>query len=187
QPSQPVTVALSTAQLFTVAGAALDLHQIPVYLQLLCSTRKSGSIWSRVQFTPSRQNVNRWLDGQNANRWLDIQNLIAEVLKLERLSQLAGAHQLHNCLQIVALFTGYPQLFTLDRHLHLNIAILNQFNDFFRHLFIDTLLDTDMTGNKFTVTFFFFNLETADIQLQLTGFSSKNIKQLHHLLVGFSS
>src|SRR5690606_12064209 len=81
-PSHPVTVALSTAQLFTVAGAALDLHQIPVYLQLLCSTRKSGSIWSRVQFTPSRQNVNRWLDGQK---------LVAEVFKLERLSQLAGA------------------------------------------------------------------------------------------------
>ena len=84
-----MTVALITVQLFTVAGAALDLHQIPVYLQLLCSTRKSGSIWSRVQFTPSRQNVNRWLDGQN---------LVAEVFKLERLSQLAGAHQLHNGL-----------------------------------------------------------------------------------------
>jgi hypothetical protein len=62
-PSHLLTVALNTVQLFTVAGAALEYHQIPVYLQLSAAPEKAAPRWSRVQFSPRSEKVNSNPDG----------------------------------------------------------------------------------------------------------------------------
>ncbi|CCT33368.1 hypothetical protein SA15_3011 [Salmonella enterica subsp. enterica serovar Agona str. 15.H.03] len=46
--------------------------------------------------------MNGWRQGSIRHN-----NLIAEVFELERLAQIAAAHQRHRCLQIVAGFTGH--------------------------------------------------------------------------------
>ncbi len=51
--------------------------------------------------------------------------------ELERLSQVATAHQRHHRLQIVARFTGDANLFALNLRLHLQLAVFDQLDDFF--------------------------------------------------------
>ncbi len=75
--------------------------------------------------------------------------LVAEVFELERLSQIATAHQRHHRLQIVAGLTGHADLFTLNLGLHFQLAVFDQFNDLLLHRAFNALLQLRFQQTRF--------------------------------------
>ena len=66
--------------------------------------------------------------------------LIAEVFKLEWLTEIAATHQRHHGLQVITGFSGHADLFTLDLRLHFELTVFDKLNDFFLYRALNPLL-----------------------------------------------
>ncbi len=110
--------------------------------------------------------------------------LVAEVFELERLSQIATAHQRHHRLQIVAGLTGHADLFTLNLGLHFQLAVFDQFNDLLLHRAFNALLQLRFNKPGFTAVHDIFRyVEGGAFNAALEQLGAQDIQQLVHLEV----
>ena len=68
-------------------------------------------------------------------------NSVAEVGELEGLPQLGATYQRHHLLQIIALLAGDTHFVALNGRLHLDLGILDQFDQLLGHVALDSLLE----------------------------------------------
>ncbi|STW71346.1 Uncharacterised protein [Klebsiella pneumoniae] len=104
--------------------------------------------------------------------------------ELERLSQIATAHQRHHRLQIVAGLTGHADLFALNLGLHFQLAVFDHFNDLLLHRAFNALLQLRFNKPGFTAVHDIFRyVEGGAFNAALEQLGAQDIQQLVHLEV----
>ena len=117
----------------------------------------------------------------NSPLLLSARRLSRGSFELERLSQIATAHQRHHRLQIVAGLTGHADLFTLNLGLHFQLAVFDQFNDLLLHRAFNALLQLRFNKPCFTAVHDIFRyVEGGAFNAALEQLGAKDIQQLVH-------
>src|SRR5439155_15962304 len=138
---------------------------------------------TRQRFPPSApQRARRWWPTWRNARPISAFTLIPEVLVLQRKIGDRFPHERDRILQLVALGAGDAQRITLDRRLHLELAVFHELDDLLGQLLLDAGTDGHrlfhlVAGDLLEVAV----LERAHVDLPLGELGGQDIGHLFEL------